>query len=148
METDNNIVRYLVSLGQPDQAISKCKSILKELGEGLPLLLPGVLGVPVLVREFWTVKKMLGKYSGKDILVHKRMTDTRKLAAMEFLQSIISAASNSADPRILAILIIRLVKISLESGLCDVSAFAFASYGSMLVHGKIKGGSVLIIGQC
>jgi len=134
----NNIIRYLVSLGQLDQAISKCKSILKELGEGLPLLLPGILGVPVLLREFWTVKKMLGQYSGKDILGHKRMTDTRKLAEMEFLQSIISAGNNSADPRIVAILITRLVKLSLEFGLCDVSAFAFAAYGSMLVHGKIK----------
>lgn len=125
-----------MSLGQVDEAISKCKIILNELGEQMPDQLTG----EVILHEFMTTGKMLKQYSGQDILALERMTDNRKLAAMEFLQSVVSAASNSSDPRMAVIIMSRLVKISLEYGLCDVSAFAFASYGSLLVHGKTQGG--------
>ena len=82
---------------------------------------------------------MLGQHTGQDILALQRMTDTRKLTAMDFLQIVVSAANNSSDPRFARIFITRMVKISLEYGLCDVTPFAFVLYGSMLVHGQFKG---------
>ena len=134
---DNNLLRYLITLGHHDQAISKCKIILNELGEPLPKQ----LNEEVLLLEFITLRQILGQYSVQNILALQQMTDTRKLAAMEFLQSIMSSANGSSDLIIGGVIIIRLVKITLEYGLCDMSSLAFVSFGMMLVHGKIKGGS-------
>ena len=118
----------------------KSKSILHALGEAML----GPATDEVLLRETFIVKKMLTQFTGQDILAHQRMTDTRKLAAMEFFQSIFSAAHNSADPRIGVIIVTRMIKNSLQYGICDVSAFAFAAYGSMLVHGRQKSKSVFL----
>ena len=51
---------------------------------------------------------------------------------MLFLNHALSMAYVST-PKLFSILIFRMVKLSLEDGMCDVSAHAFGMYGAMLV---------------
>ena len=67
-----------------------------------------------------------------------RMTDMHRLAAMEFLQCILLAVFNSPDPRMGVLIVSQMIQLSLDYGLCDVSAFAFAMFGSTLVRDTTK----------
>ena len=53
-------------------------------------------------------------------------------AVMLFLNHALSMAYVST-PKLFPILIFRMLKISLENGMCDISAHAFGLYGALLV---------------
>eukprot|EP00571_Detonula_confervacea_P007895 CAMPEP_0172331684 /NCGR_PEP_ID=MMETSP1058-20130122/62053_1 /TAXON_ID=83371 /ORGANISM="Detonula confervacea, Strain CCMP 353" /LENGTH=1323 /DNA_ID=CAMNT_0013048953 /DNA_START=104 /DNA_END=4075 /DNA_ORIENTATION=+ len=130
----NNLVRYLVSLDKMEEAMSTCTSVLSELGEPMPAQVTNEACYHAIV----TTKTMLAKYPGDQILNFPRMTDARRLAAMESLQLILLSSFNSPDPRMGVLLVSKAIQMSLEFGLCEASTFAFAMYGTMLVHGTMK----------
>ncbi|KAL7541825.1 hypothetical protein ACHAXR_011258 [Thalassiosira sp. AJA248-18] len=129
----NNLVRCLVALNQIKEAISTCTSVLSEIG--MPMAQPTN---EACYEAIVTTKTMLAKYPGDKMLQLPRMTDARRLAAMEFLQCILLATFNSPDPRMGVLIVSKLIQMSLEYGLCEASSFAFAMYGTMLVHGTMK----------
>jgi len=127
LDAHNSQVRYLNSTGQCEGAISQCLVVLEELGEKFPQDLTDEIEV-----EYMHVKGLLATRTSNDILQLPVMGDDRKLAAMEFL-SLTQAACSNTRPQLGVLAIIRMVKMTLEWGLCDVSAFSFAAYGGFLV---------------
>ncbi|KAL7531691.1 hypothetical protein ACHAXR_008840 [Thalassiosira sp. AJA248-18] len=123
----HNLVRYLVSSGQMEKAISTCMSVLDELGETV-----GEITNFSFMREFAIVRELLQNRTDTEILGLPSMTDQSKLATMEFLQHMISSA-NHTNPQLLAIVVFRVVKMTLEHGLCDASSVCFACYGTFLM---------------
>ena len=111
--------------------------MLKELGEELPSSNP--IDEQIVLKEFMAVGQQLSTYPGQALLQHSRMTDPRKLAAMEFLQSILSPTANGLNYCINVWVTLRLIKITLESGLCESSAFAFAAFSCTYLRGSMKG---------
>mmetsp|Transcript_3871 Transcript_3871/g.6956 ORF Transcript_3871/g.6956 Transcript_3871/m.6956 type:complete len:429 (+) Transcript_3871:720-2006(+) len=83
------------------------------------------------------VKNLLASHSEDSILRLPVMEVDNKLAAMEFLSLIMSPCSNTR-PQLGLLAIFRMVKMSLEWGLCDVSAFSLALYGGFLVSPFIR----------
>lgn len=131
---DNNLVRYLVSSEQLEEAISTCSQVLAELGEPFPQVTNAACYEGIV-----SIKTSLAKYSSDEILGLEQCSDVNKLAAMEFLQCILLATFNSsADSRLGVLLVVKLIQISLEHGLCEASSFGFALWGTMLVHGNMK----------
>jgi len=130
----NNLVRHLVSSEQIEEAISTCTSVLSELGEPMP----GPVTNEACYQAIVTTKMMLAEYPGDEVLGLQLMDDPRKLAAAEFLQCILLATFNSPDPRMGVLLVSKLIQMTLEHGLSEASTFAFAMYGTMLVHGTMK----------
>jgi len=60
------------------------------------------------------------------------MSETRKLAAMQFMNHALTMTF-VAKPLLIPIIVLRMVKMSIEYGICNISAFAFACYGAWLV---------------
>ena len=101
--------------------------------------MPEEVDSQVLLHNFVSLQGMLSQYpSNQDVLGHRRMTDPTRLSAMEFLQLLVSSTHSSQDRRIGILAAISMVRMSLESGLCNVSPIAFGIYGTVLVHGKTK----------
>ena len=91
-----------------------------------------------------TTKTMLARFPKEDAFVGlPRMSNTNMLVAMEFLQSVLVDAFNSPDPRMGVLIVSKLIQLTLVHGLCEASSFAFAMYGTVLVHGNMKVGHSL-----
>ncbi|KAL7537767.1 hypothetical protein ACHAXR_008044 [Thalassiosira sp. AJA248-18] len=146
----HHLVRCLVSARQSEEGLKTCILVLGELGEtegiavGLGFtmnlsmynILSGSLPTQLMDVIAWghykSTKMLLSKYSEEDILCLPRMVHERKLMAMEFLSLMVSS-TNSGRPHLLAVVVCRMVKLTLEYGLCDSSACAFSAFGNMNV---------------
>jgi len=142
------LVRYLASSRQSEKGISTCITVLEQVGEtkgiamglgftmGLNLCnflgetLPTKISDVVIYTAYRKTKRLLDKYSEDDILRLPQMVDERKLVAMDFLNHMISS-SNGTRPHLNVLVVIRMVELTLEYGLCDVSACAFSGYGNV-----------------
>jgi len=142
----HNLVRYLVSSRQAEEGISTCISVLEQVGEtkGVAKLslkqcvflggkLPIQFSDVAVYTLYRNVMRLLSKYSEDDILKLPQMVDQRKLVAMEFLNHMISS-SNNTKPHLCAVVVLRMVDMTLKHGLCDVSACAFSGLGNLNVH--------------
>ncbi|KAL7554265.1 hypothetical protein ACHAWF_017700, partial [Thalassiosira exigua] len=122
-------IRYLISKGQFDEAISECNSVLTELGEPLQKC-----EVSVLMQEHLGLQAMMSKFNQDAILGHKRMDEQMRLVEMELLHMAVTSANNCSEPRLNVILITRMVKRSLEFGLCDVSGMVTCMFSCFQSH--------------
>ena len=86
-------------------------------------------------KDFQKVRTWLRKHSDGDILNLQRMTDERKLAAMELLANISFEAYLAGNLALHMFAIIRRMRLTLQYGLCAQSAVAFAQYGVLLSFG-------------
>jgi predicted ATPase len=129
LNAHQNHILLLKSSCLMSEAVSKCLFLIRELGEELP---SEQLATEALVfAEYTHAKNMLMTRSEEELLRLHVMNDPQKIETMECLRTMTSSSVN-AQFNLGAIAIFRMVKLSIEWGLCDTSAFAFAAYGSFL----------------
>merc|ERR1712194_896376 len=124
----NNLVRALAASSKFIEGITKCLSILSQLGEVIPTEVTG----DVYAEEVSQVKTLLHGKSRQELLSLPMMSETQKLAAMQFMNHALTMTF-IAKPLLNPIIVLRMVKMSIEHGVCNISAFAFACYGAWLV---------------
>lgn len=105
-----------------------CISILLQLGE----IIPTEVTEDIYANEVAEVKRSLKGKNREDLLCLPTMLDTSKLAAMQFLNHALTL-SFVFKPILNPIVVFRMVEISIQHGVCNLSAFAFACYGGWLV---------------
>jgi len=124
----HNIVRSQAASLTFGEGIAKCIFILENLGEAIPTNITA----EVYYEEVAQVKILLQGKSPAYLLSLPIMTDTRQLAAMQFMNHALTM-SYIAKPLLNPILVFRMVKMSILHGICNISAFAFGCYGAWLV---------------
>ncbi len=134
LTTYSNLVRALSSSGSCDECINTSVSVLSQLGE----IIPTNINREIYVEEVTKVKEALIGMSRHDLLSLPMMTDLNKLTAMRFLNHmlIVTYASN---PPLSPIVVFRMVRMTVEFGVCNIAAIAFSCYGAWLkIKSKIK----------
>ncbi|KAL3800854.1 hypothetical protein HJC23_001691 [Cyclotella cryptica] len=129
LNTYHNMVRFLSSSGRMKEVIVKCSSILAQLGE----IIPEDMNQEICDEEAERVKEALVPLSEKDLLSLPVLTDQRKMVSISFNLKIASAYV--VKPILTPYLVFRMIRLSIEHGLCNISSFAFGLYGSWLVSG-------------
>jgi len=124
----NNLVRALAASARMEEGIATCVDILSQLGEVLPMKITPA----VYAQEVNQVKMLLHGKSRQELFSLPKMSETNKLAAMQFLNHALSM-TYQVTPILNPIIVFRLVKMSIEYGVSSISAFAFACYGAWLV---------------
>ena len=123
----NNLVRALSSSGKNEECIATCVSVLSQLGESLPTqITPGILQ-----EEVAEVKRALVGHTRQELLSLPVMAESNKLTAMRFLNHML-IATYSCNPPLNLIVVFRMVRMTVDFGVCDISAIAFACYGAWL----------------
>ncbi|RJR46448.1 MAG: response regulator [Desulfobacteraceae bacterium] len=117
--------RLLAYTGQnrPQETVKEAVEVLKLLGISLPR--PSTANVLISLLR---TKVALGGKSVEDLILLPEMTDPHMLAATRIL-AIASSAAFHSDPRMLALIEIKLVRLSLKYGNAPESPFAYACYG-------------------
>mgnify|MGYP000937134844 FL=1 len=110
------------------EAVRTALPVLRLLGERFPDR-PGKINV---ISQMLMTKLILWRKDLEHLSELPGMTDPRKLAAMRIFRSVISAAYTVA-PEVFAIMIFRMVRISVRYGLARESALAFAAYAMVMV---------------
>lgn len=110
------------------EAIQIGLETLKQLGEGLPSIRTSRLRVYL---EFRRVKSLLRGLSDEDILKLPRMKDPKKLAAMQILNHVILSTMYAA-PNLSALVALRMIELTVKSGLSAIASVGFALFGTML----------------
>jgi len=128
LNTYHTLVRYLKATGDLRGAIENCKHVVSELGDDFPDQIDEAL----FREETRRVEQLLQDKSEAELISLPKMTDERKIASMQFLNHALSSAF-AAEPMLAPILTCRMVSLSVECGVCEISATAFAGYGSWLV---------------
>jgi len=124
----NNLVRALAASAKFEEGMTKCFSILCQLGDEIP----NESTPEIYAEEVSHVKQLLEGKSQQDLLSLPMMSETRKLAAMQFMNHALTMTF-IAKPLLNPIIVLRMVRMSIEHGMCNISAFAFACYGAWLV---------------
>eukprot|EP00804_Cyclotella_cryptica_P027830 CCRYP_009244-RA/>CCRYP_009244-RA protein AED:0.13 eAED:0.13 QI:0/0.87/0.66/1/0.25/0.22/9/246/899 len=124
----NNLVRSFAASGQMEQGIATCFHVLGQLGE----VIPSTITPDIFNAEVVCIKTMLQGMSNEHMLSLPIMTDTHKLAAMQFLNHLLYLAYVS-KPALAPIISFRMVEISIKYGICNITPFAFGVYGAFLV---------------
>jgi len=121
-----------------EDAIELGFQILADLGEKFPKR-PSLIHV---IGHLTKTKSMLRGKTDEDLMELSRMTDEDKIAAMKMLKSITTHVYVLHKMEYFALILFRMMQLSLRHGLSNVSPLAFASYGVMLrgMLGDIKGG--------
>ncbi len=123
-------VRQLKATGDVRGVIDKCINVISELGENF--IDKAAVDEALFRRESRRVEQLLQDRSEEELISLPKMTNDRKIATMQFLNHAVSSAF-AITPLLAPILIFKMVSISVEYGVSDVSAFAFAGYGVWLV---------------
>jgi len=124
----HTLVRHLKATGDVRGVIEKCKNVLSELGDHFTDQVDEAL----FREESRRVEQLLKDKSEEELTSLPKMTNERKIASMQFLNHAVSSAF-AAEPLLAPILLFKMVTLSIEYGVCEISAFAFAGYGSWLV---------------
>eukprot|EP00580_Thalassiosira_gravida_P012547 CAMPEP_0201652466 /NCGR_PEP_ID=MMETSP0493-20130528/44491_1 /ASSEMBLY_ACC=CAM_ASM_000838 /TAXON_ID=420259 /ORGANISM="Thalassiosira gravida, Strain GMp14c1" /LENGTH=707 /DNA_ID=CAMNT_0048128981 /DNA_START=804 /DNA_END=2927 /DNA_ORIENTATION=- len=124
----NNLVRALAASAKIEEGMTNCFSILCQLGEEIP----NESTPEIYAEEVSHVKQLLEGKSQQDLLFLPMMSETRKLAAMQFMNHALTMTF-IAKPLLNPIIVLRMVRMSIEHGICNISAFGFACYGAWLV---------------
>ena len=114
----------LLQVAKFKEGIIKMYSILKELGE----IIPDQIDYAIVIEENIHAKTQIKNYSETNLLALPLMTDKHKLAAMQFMNHGISSGF-FANQILVPILIFRMMRMSIEFGLCKLSALALSLYG-------------------
>ena len=134
----NNLVRSFWGAGQLDQGVSTCMRVLAQLGE----VVPAQITAEAFHTEAARVKTILSGCSDDHLLSLPIMTDSNKLATMQFLNHLLHQVYTT-KPVMAPIVAFRMIEISIQHGVCNIAPFAFGVYGSFLVSpgvSEIEGG--------
>ena len=127
MNIYNNLVRALSSSGENEECLATCVNVLSQLGEFLPTNI-----TPDIYREeVAKVKQALIGQSRQTLLSLPVMKDSNKLTVMRFLNHMLIATYYS-NPSLNPLVVFRMVRITVDFGVCNISAIAFACYGAWL----------------
>lgn len=121
-----------------DSAIKTSLQLLKMLGVKLPQK-PGKLQV---INSLLKTKTLLKGKTTNDILNLPQMTDKRKLAAIRILNIVLSACYFT-NSNLLALVIFKMVRLSVRYGNTQSSTVGYATYGFILCNslGSVDKGS-------
>ncbi len=109
------------------EAIAIGREALKQLNLSLPKD-PGDLAVS---KEIFTTKLKLGKRKIKDLINLPEMTDKKIIAAMHLLTEI-GASAYQVQPKLLAIIVSKVINLSLKYGNSLPSTIAYSGYSVIL----------------
>ena len=130
INTYSNLVRALSSSGNNDECIDTCVSVLIQLGE----ILPTNVTQEVYFEEVAKVRQALIGLKRQDLLSLPVMTDLNKLTAMRFLNHML-LVTYASKPPLNPVVVFRMLRMTLEYGICNISAIAFSCYGAWLASG-------------
>eukprot|EP00539_Tryblionella_compressa_P018743 CAMPEP_0178860114 /NCGR_PEP_ID=MMETSP0747-20121128/1570_1 /TAXON_ID=913974 /ORGANISM="Nitzschia punctata, Strain CCMP561" /LENGTH=1094 /DNA_ID=CAMNT_0020526545 /DNA_START=320 /DNA_END=3604 /DNA_ORIENTATION=- len=120
-------VHVLGVRGQPGAAIDKGMAILSSLGVHLPTK-------PRKLSLIWSLSKLgreVKRKSSEMLRRLPRMTDPQKLTAMQVL-NLLFLDTFLHRRELWPFVVLKMMKLSLESGLSAISSVAFAGYGALL----------------
>eukprot|EP00804_Cyclotella_cryptica_P016554 CCRYP_004743-RA/>CCRYP_004743-RA protein AED:0.15 eAED:0.15 QI:0/1/0.75/1/0.28/0.37/8/0/861 len=124
----NHLIRSLTASAQMEEGIGTCFRVLAQLGEAIPSsITPEIFHV-----EGVRIKTLLEGMSNDQLLSLPLMSDTNKLASMHFLNHLLYLAY-IAKPPLAPIISFRMLEVSIEYGVCNITPFAFGVYGAFLV---------------
>lgn len=116
-------IQALIAQNRRLEAVKTALPILRLLGQTFPDK-PGKINFVIdLIKTRWV---LIGREI-ESLSKLPRMTDEKILAVMRILRSVLSAAYTVA-PELMALMIFRMVRLSLKFGLARESAFAFVAY--------------------
>lgn len=101
------------------EGISKCTSLLRELGEPIPEHVTN----EVYAEEVQHVRQALQDLSVDDLLALPLMTDERKIICIQFMNHAVNAAY-CVEPLLAPILVFRMVRLSIDHGVCNISGMS------------------------
>lgn len=120
-------VYSLGSRGHMLKAIERGLQVLDALGETFPTKYSVNSVAAAIKRTKWLVR---GK-TNTDILRMPLMDNPGKVAAMQMM-NIVFLYAYIAIPSLASMIALRMVKLTMQNGLCDVSSVAFATYAMLL----------------
>ncbi|KAL9178272.1 hypothetical protein ACHAXT_001700 [Thalassiosira profunda] len=123
------LVKLLASNSQFDDARFNCFDILKHLGETFPQ----EINASTVQNELPAIRSMLTNVSYEQMKALPQMTDRTKLNAMTFL-NLLCMCSNMSKPLLLPILSSRMLKLTLQHGLCADGIVGLALAGHSMVR--------------
>jgi ATP-dependent RNA helicase DDX31/DBP7 len=116
----------LVSTTSLQAAINECHTLLDRMGEPID---PSDVDVAHVASELLRVKRAIQEGSRQ---LSFQMADVNKIMAMKVMICLVHSYSHQRNYK-LAIVILRMVEISLKFGCCEESYFALASFSSNLI---------------
>ncbi|MDJ1176630.1 AAA family ATPase [Roseofilum capinflatum] len=126
VEVYSTIISSNISRNQLTEAITIARQLLQQLGVSFPET-PTENDIQSSLAE---IGELIGNRNIKDLVHLPMMTDREKIAIMQVINSIISAAHISV-PLLLPLLIALSVKLSIQYGNTSTSAYAYAYYGAL-----------------
>jgi predicted ATPase len=120
-------VYSLGSRGHMLKAIERGLKVLDGLGEKFPTK-QSINSIAVAIKR---TKWMIANRSNEDFLCLPMMDDPDKLASMQIM-NVMFLYAYMALPTLAPLIATRMVKLTLECGLCDISSVGFVTYGMLL----------------
>ena len=121
-------IEVLHAQQKPTEAIDLCLTVLRDLGVTIdPDPHRGHLFM-----ECWRVKKLVKSCGEEGLLSIPSMVDPVKVESMKFLSLLATLAYSCSDSLLLPMVILRMMKSTIEDGFCDYTPFSLAGYGMFL----------------
>jgi len=120
-------IQTLIAKDKFGDATDAALEALSQLGETFPLRPSHAL----IQIEFMKTRRLLRGRSDENLLRLPTMRDTRKGAAMQLMNAVFSSVY-LAKPMLGPLLCFRMIRLTLQHGLCAISSFAFTTYGMLL----------------
>ena len=95
-------------------------------------MIPDVVTEDLYHEEVTKVKKVLHGKSWEDLYSLPMLREKEKFAVMQFMNHALPMTFSS-KPILNPIIVFRMVKMSVDHGVCNISPLAFACYGGWLV---------------
>jgi predicted ATPase len=121
-------VRFLASTGEIDEAMTKCFSILREIGEDFPT----EVTPQIIYAELVKTKEVLSKYSQDNFSCLPKLEAPMKKWSMEFMQ-ITCRVAFCRKTDFIPLIACRIVQLSDAHGWAPTSAFGLSSFGHGLI---------------
>lgn len=130
IEAYSTFIYHLGASGHPKEALQVGLELLRALGEPLPSKWRTVQLLAGMMR----VRRYLNGKSDEQLLRMPTMTDPDKLACLRMLYLVL-LQSFLTEPMLDALIIQKMVALTVKHGASPFSSFAFASYGMLLTNG-------------
>ncbi|CAB9511807.1 Protein tyrosine kinase [Seminavis robusta] len=118
--------------GKLKEALTLAYEVLEGLGEAFPQNTTGKRFQRAVQSDTSLTQKLLSKHNDATILALPLLQDSRKQYALKIMNLLVDSAFHLGEMMQLFLIINRMIRISLEYGLGDVSGVAFALYGFSL----------------
>ena len=122
-------IQYHIAQSQMETAIDLALKVLKMLG----IKLPANPGQGHILLGLGKAKLIQGSRKIEDLLSLPTMSDPQRIAAMDIINSTLTAAF-TARPTLFAVALFKMVSLSLKQGNTPTSCFAYAGYGTAHCH--------------